>query len=203
MQKAANEILREVIRAVEDLPKGIYAPSDDTSLMLDTITKMQVEGKKVLDIGTGSGILGIFCAARGARVTVTDIDDSALHHAQKAARAMGLSIQAIMSDIFSNVQGRSDLIIFNPPYLPSSRVEDRTVDGGTQGTVLSKRFLADLADHLERDGTALLLVSSLNDSASLLSAAIPQFDHVVMGKRSLFFEELKVLRIRFREDLAG
>lgn len=202
MQKAENEVLKRVIRAVGDVPKGIYAPSDDTFLMLDAVAKVRVEGKKALDIGTGSGILGLFCAARGGRVTVTDVDDLALRHAQKAARALGLSIQVIMSDIFSNVQGRFDLIIFNPPYLPSSKVEDRTVDGGAQGTALSKLFLGGLAEHLERDGTALLLVSSLNDPASLLPAAIPQFDYVVMAKRSLFFEELKVLRVRFREDLA-
>lgn len=201
MQKAENEALRKVIRAVGDVPKGIYAPSEDTFLMLDTIAKMTVEGKKVLDIGTGSGILGLFCAARGGRVTVTDIDDSALLHAQRAAQALGLNIQGIMSNLFSNVQERFELIIFNPPYLPSATVEDRTVDGGAQGTALSKRFLAGLADHLDRDGAALLLTSSLNDPARLLPG-IAQFEYEVMGKRSLFFEELKVLRIRLREDLA-
>ena len=203
MQKAENEeILRKILRAIGDVPKNVYSPSDDTFLMLDALAKIPIEGKKVLDVGTGSGILSLFCAARGAHVTATDVNELCLQTAQKAAGALGLSIRAILSDMFSNVRGQFNLIIFNPPYLPSSTVEDRTVDGGPDGTALSKRFLRSLADHLERDGTALLLVSSLNDSASLFSAGIPEFQYEVTAKRSLFFEELQVLSVRFRDDLA-
>ena len=203
MQNAENEeILRKILRAIGDVPRNVYSPSDDTFLMLDVLAKVPVEGKKVLDVGTGSGILGLFCAARGAHVTATDVNELCLQTAQKAARALGLSIRVILSDLFSNVQDQFDVIIFNPPYLPSSTIEDRAVDGGPDGTVLSKRFLRSLADHLERYGTALLLVTSLSDAASLLSAGIPQFQYEVTAKRSLFFEELKVLSVRFRDNLA-
>jgi release factor glutamine methyltransferase len=203
VQKAENEeILRKILRAIGDVPKNVYSPSDDTFLMLDALAKIPIEGKKVLDVGTGSGILSLFCAARGAHVTATDVNELCLQTAQKAARTLGLSIRSILSDMFSNVREQFNVIIFNPPYLPSSTVEDRTVDGGPDGTALSKRFLRSLADHLERDGTALLLVSSLNDSASLFSAGIPEFQYEVTAKRSLFFEELQVLSVRFRDDLA-
>lgn len=203
MQKAENEeILRKILRAIGDVPKNVYSPSDDTFLMLDALAKIPIEGKKVLDVGTGSGILSLFCAARGAHVTATDVNELCLQTAQMAAGALGLSIRSILSDMFSNVREQFNVIIFNPPYLPSSTVEDRTVDGGPDGTALSKRFLRSLADHLERDGTALLLVSSLNDSASLFSAGIPEFQYEVTAKRSLFFEELQVLSVRFRDDLA-
>ena len=202
-QKAENdEILRKILCAIGDVPRSVYSPSDDTFLILDAFAKTPIKGKKVLDVGTGSGILGLFCAARGAHVTVTDVNELCLQTVQKAARALGLSIRAISSDLFSNVQERFNVIIFNPPYLPSSTVEDRSVDGGPDGMALSKRFLRNLADHLERDGTALLLVSSLNDSASLFSAEIPQFQYEVTTKRSLFFEELQVLNVRLRDDLA-
>jgi len=202
-QKAENdEILRKILCAIGDVPRSVYSPSDDTFLILDALAKTPVEGKKVLDVGTGSGILGLFCAARGAHVTATDVNELCLQTVQKAARALGLSIRAISSDLFSNVRERFNVIIFNPPYLPSLTVEDRSVDGGPDGMALSKRFLRNLADHLERDGTALLLVSSLNDSASLFSAEIPQFQYEVTTKRSLFFEELQVLNVRFRDDLA-
>jgi release factor glutamine methyltransferase len=170
--------------------------------MLDAIAKLPVEGMQVLDVGTGSGILGLFCSARGAHVTVTDVDDSALQQAQKAAQVLGLSVQPVLSDLFSKVQGQFDLVLFNPPYLPSSGVEDRTVDGGKSGTTLSGRFLDELPRHLNRDGTALLLLSTLNDPTSLLGA-YPEFQSSVMVKRSLFFEELQVLCVRFREDFAG
>jgi release factor glutamine methyltransferase len=170
--------------------------------MLDAIAKISVGGKQVLDIGTGSGILGLFCASRGAHVTVTDVDQSALEYAQKTARVLALGLQTVLSDVFSNVQGKFDLVTFNPPYLPSSTVEDRTVDGGPGGIALSKRFLGGLGEHLNCDGTALLLISTLNDSASLISEVNPEFQYEVMAKRQLFFEELQVLSVRFRDSLA-
>lgn len=203
MQKVQDEkILRKILHAIGDVPKNVYSPSDDTFLMLDALAKISIEGKKVLDVGTGSGILSLFCAARGAHVTATDANELCLQTVQKAARTLGLSIQSILSDLFSNVREQFDVIIFNPPYLPSSTVEDRAVDGGPDGTALSKRFLRSLAGHLERNGTAFLLVSSLNDPASLSSAGIPEFQYDVTTKRSLFFEELQVLSVRFRDDLA-
>jgi release factor glutamine methyltransferase len=203
VQKAENEeILRKILHAIGDVPKNVYSPSDDTFLMLDAIAKISVGGKQVLDIGTGSGILGLFCASRGAHVTVTDVDQSALEYAQKTARVLALGLQTVLSDVFSNVQGKFDLVTFNPPYLPSSTVEDRTVDGGPGGIALSKRFLGGLGEHLNCDGTALLLISTLNDSASLISEVNPEFQYEVMAKRQLFFEELQVLSVRFRDSLA-
>jgi len=203
VHKAENEeILRKILHAIGDVPKNVYSPSDDTFLMLDAIAKISVGGKQVLDIGTGSGILGLFCASRGAHVTVTDVDQSALEYAQKTARVLALGLQTVLSDVFSNVQGKFDLVTFNPPYLPSSTVEDRTVDGGPGGIALSKRFLGGLGEHLNCDGTALLLISTLNDSASLISEVNPEFQYEVMAKRQLFFEELQVLSVRFRDSLA-
>ena len=184
------------------MPESVYTPSEDTFLMVDAIATLPVEGRRVLDVGTGSGILGLFCAMRGAHVTVTDVDELALQQTMKAAGVLGLSVEATLSDMFSEVQGLFDLVLFNPPYLPSSVVEDRTVDGGGGGTTLVKDFLGGLAAHLENSGTALLLTSSLNDRASLLKQH-PEFQYSVVAKRALFFEELQVLGVRFRENLAG
>lgn len=155
-----------------------------------------------MDVGTGSGILALFCAVHGAQVTATDIDASALQQTRKTAEALGVSLETILSDVFSKVNERFDLILFNPPYLPSSTVEDRSVDGGIGGTMLLKRFLEELPDYLERDGTALVLVSSMNEPASLLEP-YREFQSTVLANRSLFFEELQVLCVRFREDFAS
>ncbi len=203
LQKAEySEALRKILRAIGDTPKSVYAPSDDSYLMLDAIAKLSVEGKTMLDVGTGAGVLGLYCATRGTRVTVTDVDESALQQALKAAHSLRLSLQPVLSDLFSKVRGEFDFVLFNPPYLPSSTLEDRTVDGGRGGTALSKRFLEGLPRHLKRDGKALLLVSSLNDTASLLGGYL-EFQFSVMAIRPLFFEELQVLCVRFRDDLAS
>ncbi len=201
-QAIDGEGLRRVLHAIAEPPKGVYSPSDDSFLMLEAIASVDVEGKELLDVGTGSGILGLFCAMRGASVTLTDVDEASIQHAQKAADSLGLKLETRVSDLFSNVKGKFDLILFNPPYLPSEICEDRTVDGGPMGTTLARRFLQDIQDYLKEDGTAFLLVSTQNDPTSLIRE-YPRFQFSLAAKRSLFFEELQILSVRFRMDSAG
>lgn len=192
----------KIIRAIGPTPTSVYYPSDDSYLMLDALARFPLQGKKVLDIGTGSGVLALFCASHGAQVTATDIDVSSLRQAQDAAEVLGLKLETTLSNMFSEVHEQFNLVLFNPPYLPSSTIHDRTVDGGSGGTMLSERFLEELPSHLKRDGTALLLASSLNETACW-PERYREFQFSVVARRSLFFEELQVLGIRFRENFAG
>lgn len=196
-----DRILRKVLRAILPLPAGIYSPGDDTFLMLDALSSIPVEKKEVLDVGTGSGILGLFAALNGATVTATDTNEQALKRAREAAQTLGVSLKAVVSDLFSSVSGRFDLVLFNPPYLPSSSLEDRAVDGGKKGALLTRRFLKKLQEHLKSDGSALLLLSSQNNPGSLI-AEHPEFDFSIVAKRPLFFEELQVLRVKPRRNVA-
>jgi len=116
-----------------EISEGVYPPSEDTELLLES---MKIHsGERVLDMGTGSGILAIEAARRGGVVTAADISETALECSQKNAERNGVEIQCILSDLFENVNGAFDVILFNPPYLPkedwSSREKgDRTWDGG-------------------------------------------------------------------------
>ena len=170
--------------------------------MLDGAREIDAEGKRVLDLGTGSGILGLYCALRGARVTVSDLDEQAVQFATEAGKRLGVELQGVTSDLFTNLPGKFELILFNPPYLPSDCLKDRTVDGGPNGIAVIKRFLEDLPKHVSKDGAALLLVSSLNNPASL-TATHPEFEFSTLITRRLFFEELQVLCARFRHDLSS
>jgi release factor glutamine methyltransferase len=192
-----DDIARKVLHAILPVPEGIYAPSDDSFLMLDVLSALPVQNKEVLDLGTGSGILGLYCAMRGAKVTITDQDEEALRYAQKAAQTLGVNLAALVSNLFSSISGKFDLVMFNPPYLPSIGREDPTVDGGNAGAMLSRKFLGDLGKHLKSDGHALLLVSSLNDPSSLI-AEHSEYAFSVLARRHMFFEELQVLSLRFR-----
>jgi release factor glutamine methyltransferase len=193
--------LRKLLAAILSEPKGVYSPAEDSFLMLQALSSINVEGRKVLDVGSGSGILGLYCVMRGAQVTITDIDEIALRHAKGAAERLGVSVNAVLSDLFSNIGGRYDIVLFNPPYLPSSTIEDKSVDGGKKGAALTARFLNALETHLDKDGIALLLVSSQNDPAALISHQ-HVFQASVLARRPLFFEELQVLGLRFRENAA-
>jgi release factor glutamine methyltransferase len=151
-------------------------------------------------MGTGSGILGLYCAMRGADVTASDIDESALEQTGSAARSLGLHVNLELSDLFSNLSAKFDLILFNPPYLPSEDYRDRSIDGGPNGVVMAHRFLKDLPAHLENSAAyGLLLLSSLNNPSSL-EPMHPHLEFSIIAKRRLFFEELQVLRVRLRDN---
>ena len=193
----APTILQRILRAIGEPPKGVYRPSDDTFLMLDAISDFPFKGKETLDMGTGSGMLGLFAAIQGANVTVVDIDESAARHAARVGRSLGVKVNAFTSDLFSNIYSQFDIVLFNPPYLPSTTIADVATDGGPKGAAVANRFLRDLPEHLKRDGTAFLLLSTQNDPSSL-SREHQAFSFMLVKRRALFFEELQVFRLRFR-----
>jgi HemK-related putative methylase len=198
----SDEILRKILAAMGNIPPRVYAPGDDTFLMVDAIATLSVEGKSVLDLGTGSGVLGLYCALRRAHVTAADIDELAIQHTADAAQLLHIELKLAVSDLFSNIHTQFDFVLFNPPYLPSEGgTHDGTVDGGSGGRELIIKFLEELPGHLRKDGTALLLVSSLNDPKTLRNS-YDNFEFSTVAKRALFFEELEVLRVRLRDDLS-
>ena len=197
----SREILRKILAAMGSVPPQVYAPGDDTFLMVDAIATLSVEGKNVLDVGTGTGILGLYCALRRAHVTAADIDQVAIRHTADAAQLLGVELKLVVSDLFSNIHSQFDLVLFNPPYLPSEGAHDGTVDGGSGGRDLIVRFLEELPVHLQKDGSAFLLVSSLNNP-NTLRESYSNFEFSTIAKRALFFEELEVLRVRLRNDLS-
>ena len=192
--------LRKILRAIREKPKEVYSPSDDSFLMLEAISSFPLSGKEVLDLGTGSGILGLFASLQGASVTAADIDEVAVKCAARAAHTLGVRMKGVVSNLFSAIDGKFDVVLFNPPYLPSQSTVDRTIDGGRNGVAVADTFLSGLREHLNADGTAFLLLSSLNNPQALLENH-KEFTYSVVKKIALFFEELQVLELRLR-DLA-
>ena len=189
--------LDQILRTIGTPSKAVYHPSDDTFLMLQVLSNLKLDDQTVCDIGTGSGILGLFCAVQGADVTVTDISEIALRETVAAAKQLKVSISSILSDVFSGVNGKFDYVLFNPPYLPSEEIWDSAVDGGRQGLSVTLKFLNGLPSRLRKKGHGLLLLSSLNNPAKVISE-YPQFSFNVLATRRGFFEELQVLDLRLR-----
>jgi len=173
----------------------VYDPSDDSFLLAEVVYALQdLSGKDVLDVGTGSGILAIAAAKKGANVTAVDVNPRALIIAERNAKANGVHIEFKESDLFSSINKKFDLITFNPPYVPTEEsetkdVESKAWDGGADGNATIDRFLSGFKEHLKKDGRALLLVSSLNNKKIKNSN--------VLSSKKLFFEELFVLEIGF------
>ncbi len=132
----------------------VYNPMED-SFLLEKAVKQWARGK-VLDIGTGSAIQALAAKGLGLDVLAVDIDPEAV----EAARARG--IRAIKSDLFSQVTGRFDTIIFNPPYLPDCKEAPHiALDGGPTGREVLDRFLKQCPEHLAPGGQVLFVQSTI------------------------------------------
>ena len=159
-----------LVLSVSNHPE-VYPPGDDTFLLIDAL---EVGQNTVLEVGTGSGIVAIYCASRGARVTCTDINPYAVALARQNAASNGVDIAVVEADMFEGIRGRFEIVIFNPPYLPTSsdditgdRWLDASINGGPDGLEPARRFLDGLACHLEPPGRAYLITSSLSCSELL------------------------------------
>lgn len=143
--------------------------------------------EKILEIGTGSGIIAIHCAKAKADVIATDINPHAVNSAKFNAEMNKVKLKIIKSDLFSNVSGKFDKIIFNPPYLPSDK-KDRFYDisygGGKTGVEITNKFLKEAKKHLKPKGEIYFILSSLATGKIILPYEITAKKK--MGKETIF-----------------
>lgn len=138
----------------------------------------------VLDLCTGSGCIAVAAALAfpNARVDACDIDDRALQLARENVMHHGLEsrIEIIKSDLYRHTARQYDLILSNPPYVPSADVDDlpeeyrheprQAFDGGRDGLKLVHRILSGAVEHLRDEG---LLVVEVGETWTALQAAYP------------------------------
>jgi len=147
--------------AVKTMPL-VYEPSEDSFLLAD-VAMSEIKGtERVLEVGCGSGIVSaVIKANTGAKVIGIDINP----YAARCTKENG--IEAIRGDLLSCIKGRFDMILFNPPYLPTGEKErtqdwlNAALDGGDDGKRTIYRFLEDAGNCLAWGGKILMLVSSL------------------------------------------
>lgn len=177
------------------LAPHVYPPAEDSFLMIDALSGNIQNDQTVLELGCGSGIISVFARDYSSKITATDLSP----HAVNCAKLNG--IPAIRTDLFAGIKGTFDLVIFNPPYLPTSEEEytgiwdDLMVGGGSDGRKTIERFIAEVGDHLSPKGRVLLLVSSLTGIEEVCRIMRNRGLNVEIAARSRhFFEELVVLK---------
>lgn len=150
-------------------------------------------GERVIDIGTGSGVLAIAAAKCGARVSATDIDPRAVITAERNAKINGVEIDVRSGNLFTNYEGPFDVILANlpneivaPAYLSDLPAEDaRTFAGGNTGNEHLLALLNSASEFMSPDARLYLGVHSLTDYHGTLRTAISNY-----SARLLDLEEL-------------
>ena len=182
--------------------ENVYKPAEDSFLFSENL---QIEaGTRVLDMGTGCGILGII-AAKEAEVVAVDLNPYAIRCARENARINNVRSKMvfIQGDLFTflNQKLSFDVVLFNAPYLP---VGDSDLDswigyawaGGAIGRQVIERFISEVPKHLKPEGYVLMMQSSLAN----IEETICRFTEyhlkaeVVAEQKLPFFEKLALIK---------
>ncbi len=116
----------------------------------------------VLDLGTGSGCIGLTLALEEEHLhlTISDISDDALKVASFNLEKLGAKANIIQSDLFKNITHKFDMIISNPPYIPDSEIVEDIVQkepsvalyGGKLGVEFYERIIKDSLSFIKDKG---------------------------------------------------
>ena len=176
----------------------VLIPKPDTEVLVERAMEIISETApshplRILDMCTGSGCIGIsviktlyslekIAAQELPQMTLVDISEAALTIAKKNAATLlpdGDILQKltfIQSDLFEKVDGEFDIILTNPPYVPSAMVDELlkdgrneprlALDGDTDGTSLIKKLIVQACGHLAQNGTILMETGEYNAQAT-------------------------------------
>ena len=100
---------------------GVFHPGlfFSTTILLEFLETISVNGKKVLELGAGSGLISMTTARRGAEVFALDISNKAVANIKENAIRNNIKLHVLQSDLFNDlIKEKYDLIIVNPPYYP-------------------------------------------------------------------------------------
>jgi len=162
-----------------ELHPEVYEPAEDTFQLLETIKINKDE--RVFEIGTGCGLIALECCRYGADVICSDVNPFAVELAKKNFLVnnsfLSGSYDIRLGNLFDvlTFDDKFDIIIFNPPYLPTKPHEhaggtgwfDLATNGGSDGLNITKRFIEGIHGHLNKNGCAYFVFSSLSDRKKL------------------------------------
>ncbi|MBP2145137.1 release factor glutamine methyltransferase [Methanofollis sp. W23] len=174
----------------------VYQPREDTFLLRDAALREVRLEDCVLEVGCGSGTVAAALTGEARVVVATDINP----HAVRAGREQG--VETVRTDLFAGLCGPFDLVLFNPPYLPTlpeERIDDwleYALDGGLSGRETIERFAAGVGRVLAPSGRVLLLVSSLTGPDEVRRLFADRgYTVLLVATEVIEGEELLVLRI--------
>jgi release factor glutamine methyltransferase len=165
-----------------EINKHIFPPSKHGSLISDNVKIRPREN--VIDIGTGSGIIAIYAAKKGANVFATDIDNDAIETTKRNARRNNVNIQCSVGSFFAEFQRKFDIIIANLPQeiVPKDYQKiigkqlTRSMDGGKEGNEVLLKFLDTAKDFMHEKTKLYVPVYTVSDYKTTFQKIINNYD---------------------------
>lgn len=160
----------------------VLDPRADTETLIGAALGL-VKGKaplRILDLGTGSGAIVVTLLAElpGATAVASDLSAAALAVAKGNAEALGVAGRAsfVQANWFEGIDGRFDLIVSNPPYIPLGDIAGlapdvrefdpaRALDGGPDGLEAYRRLAGGAGSHLAPQGHVVLEIGAGQENA--------------------------------------
>jgi release factor glutamine methyltransferase len=151
---------------------SVLVPRPDTETLVEAALQTTGTARSALDLCTGSGAVAIALKRERPALTVTasDISPAALEAARTNAENLHTEIRFVESDLFDRVEGCFDLIVSNPPYIPTAWIaslapevqkEPRlALDGGGDGLDLVKKIILGAKTRLNPGGMLLMEADS-------------------------------------------
>jgi release factor glutamine methyltransferase len=159
-ERTQGKPLQRILKYVEfygrrfSLTPDVLIPRPETEHVVERALALAPEARGIADVCTGSGILAITLALElpAAAVAASDISPAALAVAQTNSAALGANVDFSVCDLMDSLPGTYDLIVANPPYIPTTEIDnlDREVrdydprlalDGGADGLDLYRRLI--------------------------------------------------------------
>lgn len=151
--------------------KNVLIPQPDTEILVENvisiIKNLQKSCQKeitVLDLCTGSGIIGVCLKKHLQNVNVlsSDISSNALEIAKKNANLQNVKIDFIKSDLFENIDEKFDVIVSNPPYIKTDKINELSkevkneprlaLDGGQDGLDFYRKIIKESTNFFRKTG---------------------------------------------------
>lgn len=186
---------------------NVLIPRQDTETLVEQVLKIVKPGMKVLDLCTGSGCVLISVLKNAPELTGvgSDISKTALLVAKENAKMHEVDADWIRSDLFDNITETFDVIMANPPYIPTGEIlslmpevrdfePENALDGGADGLDFYRKIAGQVKDYLNPDGYVYMeigydqgeAVSELMRNSGFTEVEVikdlAQNDRVVKGK---------------------
>ncbi len=165
--------------------RSVLIPRFDTEVLIEETIKKAPKDSELLDLCTGSGCIAL-CVKHEREdiaVSASDISKDALNVAKKNSENLGLKINLIHSDLFSNIDDRFDIIVSNPPYIPTNVIKgldekvkdfepEGALDGGEDGLDFYRIIAKEAVRFLK--GESLLIMEIGYDQGESVSGILSE-----------------------------